>query len=428
MGGAFVSKIILFVDALEPTETSGTVFDETERGLVDSGSPKVTPKVTSEVYTGLDPTENGMGAAHSINGGGSDRPRAPTIQEKLDRAGFDVLSLHMPYCHPLQLSNGAFVSDTMQGPQSGPNPIAQMCMHPPKSGDLSDPSDEGEKERGFNSRSEEVFLRSSNMLNTLRAGDFDVAFVAIRSPDEYTHFQWHEDYRRMLLEDIAGEVDRWGVNHDVLWWSDHGSQEKTDVFRVNQWLREKGYLSVDVDVDFYERFNDEAGNDVRVENQIGVHAPGVTIEDGSVAVSADPYDSSIDVVDDEADADALIRDLESTGHYNSVGRTEDVWGDGRFRDECPDVVAQRADGVLVTGNVHPDPIGMGYLRTGVHSAFGAWGTTDESFGRSGDVKPTTLHDVIWHFVTGSSQIEDEAQAAIDSLQRQFEDAVSTPDK
>lgn len=420
-----MGKIVLFVDALEPKETSGTIFKDTERGLVDSGSPKVTPKVTSEVYTGADPTTNGMGAAHSINGTNSSRPRAPTIQEKLDRSGFDVLSLHMPYCHPLNLSNGAFVSDTPQGPKPGQNDVVNLCMHPPKSGDLADPAPDGGKQRGYNSRAEEVFMRSSNLLNTLRAGNFDVAFVAIRSPDEYTHFQYGEDFRRMLLEDISSEVERWAVNHEVMWWSDHGSQEKTDVFRVNKWLQEKGYLSLDVDVDFHERFNDEVGNEPQVENQLAIQSPGVTIKDDTVALSADPYDSSIDVVDDSADVGGLIADLESTGYYDYVSRTEDAWGDGPFRDECPDVVARRADGVLVTGNVHPEPIGMGFVRSGVHSAFGAWGTTDESFERSGDVKPTTLHDVIWQFVTGSSQIEDEAQAAINQLRRQFDDAVSS---
>lgn len=417
-----MANIILFVDALEPTETNGTGFKRTERGLVDSGAPKVTPKVTSEVYTGIDPTSNGMGAQHSVNGSRTERPRVPTIQEKFDRAGYSVMSFYMPYCHPLQIDGGVFVSDTMQGPKPGPSPIAQHSVEIPPAGDLQDPEDDGEF--AYNSRLEQVFSRSSGMIQAINHSDPDVVFIAVRSPDQYTHFQHGEDYRVEILDAIGDEVERWSVNHDVFWWSDHGSQTKTDVFRVNKWLQEKGYLSLDVDVGFFERFMSESGNEPQVENQIGIQSPGVEIEDGSVAVSADPYDSSIDIIDDDFDdVDGLIDELEGTGHYNYVSRTENEWGDGRFRDECPDIVAQRADGVLVTGNVHPEPIGMGFVRSGVHSAYGAWGTTDDSFEREGDVRPQELHDVIWEFVTGESQIEAEAQAKIDELSKAFEDAV-----
>lgn len=413
-----MTKIILFVDALEPTETHGTRFKETERGLVESRAPKVTPKVTSEVYTGVDPTTNGMGAQHSINGERTPRPRYPTIHEKLNEVGYDVVSLYLPYCHPLQLDGGVYVSDTMDGPQPGPSPASNFALHPPVVGSLMEPEDDGE--HAYNSRLEEVFLRSSNLIATINAVEPDVAFVAVRSPDQYTHFQQQEDYRVGILEAIADEIGRWEVNHDVLWWSDHGSEPKTDVFRVNKWLAEKGYLDIEVDVEFHERFVDETGQDPSVENNIGLHAPGVEVGDDTVALSADPYDSSIDVVDDDFDPTPLLDDLRATGYYDYVERVEDEWGDGRFRDECPDIVAHRADGVLVTGNVHPEPIGMGFHRDGVHSAFGAWGTTDESFERSGDVRPRTLHDVIWEFVTGQSQIEAEAKARIDELKERME--------
>lgn len=416
-----MGKIILFVDALEPREIQETRFAETSRGYVESGAPKVTPKVTSEVYTGLSPTQTGMAAQHSMKGERPHRPMAPTIQEKLEAAGLNVLSLHMPYCHPLQLQNQAFVSDTMQGPQPGQNPIAQMCMEPPTVGDLMDPDDDGE--HAWNARTDQLFSRSSTMLNAIRAGDFDVAFLGIRTPDQYTHFQWHEPYRRRLLEDIAHEIRRWEVNHDVLWWSDHGSEEKKETFRVNKWLMEKGYLDVDIDMDFHERFKEETpdqGQSREIENQLGVHAPGVEIQEGSQAVSADPYDSCIDVLDDDLDIADLISDMEGTGHYDRAVPVEDEWGDGPHRDQAPDIVTLRADNVLVTGNVHPEPIGMGFHRTGVHSKLGAWGTTDESFERSGDTSPRNLHDIIWHFVTGQSQVQQEAQERIAQLEQAFD--------
>lgn len=423
-----MAKIVLFVDALEPREIGGTRFDDTQRGLLESGAPKVTPKVTSEVYTGLSPSQNGMGQQHSLNGERVPRPNAPTIMEKLDRAGLEVLSLYMPYCHPPQIRTQAFVSDTMQGPQPGQNPLAQMCMQPPAVGDLMDPEDDGE--RAWNARTDEIYARSSNLLNAIRAGGFDVAFIGIRSPDQYTHFQWHEDYRRKLLEDIAHEINRWEVNHDALWWSDHGSEEKKETFRVNKWLMEKGYLDVEIDLEFNDRFTDEmqqqqanGGDPNRIENQLGLQAPGVEIQESSQAVSGDPYDSSIDILDDDLDPQTLADDLYETGYYDRVVPTEEEWGDGEYMDVSPDIVAHRADNVLVTGNVHPDPIGMGFYRTGVHSKYGAWGTTDDSFGRKGKVTPREFHDVIWEFVTGSSQMEQAVQQEIKRLEQQFDAAI-----
>jgi len=418
-----MTKIILFVDAMEPTEY-GAGWKNTERGLVDSGHPKVTPKVTGEVYTGKSPSENGMGMVHSIKGDNIDRPALPTIQEKLEAAGYTVGSLYMPYCSPLQLENQLWVGDTTQGQVPGQNPIAQRCITVPTGGDIK----EGGKEVdiGFNTRIDDVMSRSANLTKAISLAELDVAFVAIRSPDEFTHFAWDSGYREKILEEVAHQVGRWEVNHEILWWSDHGSEEKKETFRVNRWLMEKGYLDVDVDLEFHERVKEEVGGEDQqneIPNQLGIQSPGVELKDSSKALSADPYDSCIDVLDDSLDRDSLIGDMMSSGMYKSVAKTEDVWGDGRFSDSCPDIVTLREDNVLVTGNVHPEPIGMGFMRSGVHSAFGAWGTTDSTLGRDGDVTPQELHDVIWEFVTGESLAQSEAQDKIREMEAEMKRAI-----
>lgn len=424
-----MGKIILFVDALEPREIGGTRFQETQSGLVESGYPKVTPKVTSEVYSGLSPSENGMGRVHSMKGDTPHRPHAPCIQEKLEAAGYNVISLHMPYCLPLQLQSQAWISTAMQQQAGGNHPLAQLCQQPPAGGDMLDP--ETDNDAVWNAKTDDLYAKSSSMMNAIKAGNFDVAFLAIRTPDQYTHFQWHEDYRRRLLEDIAYEVKRWEVNHDVLWWSDHGSEEKKDTFRVNKWLMDKGYLDLEIDMDFNHRFTDEMksmnpqaqqGRDI--ENQIAVQSPGVEMKEGTQALSMDPYDSCIDIIDDDLNPDDLKADLMDTGMYRGVERAEDAWGSGQFIEQCPDLVTLRADNVLVTGNVHPDPIGMGFYRSGVHSAYGAWGTTNSDFTRQGDVRPRELHDIIWQFVTGKSQIGQHVEQQLDIMNQQFEQALN----
>ncbi|MFB6196730.1 MAG: hypothetical protein ABEI52_00460, partial [Halobacteriaceae archaeon] len=54
-----MTDAIIFIDALSPRETTG-VLDEWERGEMDAGTPRVTPRVMSSIYTGLNPAENGM--------------------------------------------------------------------------------------------------------------------------------------------------------------------------------------------------------------------------------------------------------------------------------------------------------------------------------------------------------------------------------
>lgn len=424
-----MAKIILFVDAMEPKEY-GAGWVDTERGLLESGHPKVTPKVTSEVYTGASPSENGMGAVHSMDGMNPHRPNIPTIQEKLEMAGNKVISLHMPYCLPLNLQSEAWVSTSRQQVDAGQSPLARRCMQPPANDDMLDP--DVDNDRIFNMKREDIYAKSSSMLNAIDQGGFDVAFLAIRSPDQYTHFQWHKHYRTSLLESLAAEVGRWEQNHEILWWSDHGSEEKKETFRVNKWLMENGYLDLEIDLEFNERFNDEVqqnqpqneGGGMDIENQLSFASPGVDINEGSKAISADPYDSCIDILDDDVDKDALVDDLMSTGMYKSVGRTEDIWGDGAFLENCPDIVTLREDNVLVTGNVHPDPIGMGFYRTGVHSSHGAWGTTDETLEREGMVTPQEFHDVIWEFVTGSSQIEQDVMGRVNQMKDQMEKMIA----
>ena len=420
-----MAKIILFVDAMEPREY-GAGWKNTERGLLESGLPKVTPKVTSEVYTGQSPSFNGMGQAHSMKGQQVGRPQLPLIQEKLEMAGYNVLSLHMPYCLPLQLRNQAWVSTAMGQQGSGQNQIAALCAQPPAGGDMA--SNDSDWDKIFNSKKEDLYAKSASMLNAVNIGEFDVCFIGIRTPDEYTHFQWHEHYRQSLLEEIAVQVGRWEVNHDILWWSDHGSEEKKETFRVNKWLMEKEYLNLDIDLEFHERFKEQmeqmtprqqqAGQEI--ENQIAPQAPGVDILPDSQAICMDPYDSSIDILDDDLNRDKLIDEIMDTGMYEEIYKTEDIWGEGQFIEQCPDIVTLRADNVLVTGNVHPEPIGMGFYRTGVHSAYGAWGTTDESLDREGDIRPPQLHDIIWEFVTGQSQVEKQVTEQVNMMRQQME--------
>lgn len=424
-----MAKIIVFIDALEPREMTGGFID-TQRGLIDSGVPKVTPKVMGEVYSGLSPSEQGMGANHAHGERVFHRPQAPLIQEKLEAAGNNVLSLFMPYCLPLQTQNGAWISTSMQQQQAGQHPLMQMCIQPPAGGNMLDPQEDDEEIA--QSKTEDLYAKVASMLNTMSAGQFDVAFLGIRSVDEYTHFQWNRPHRKQIMEEIASEIGRVASSHDVLWFSDHGNEEKKEAFYVNRWLIENGYLDVEIDVEYAEKFSEDMkamnprAQGMDIENALMIGQPGVEMLPSSQAICGDPYDSSITILDDDLNPEQLGEELMETGYYKRWHTPEEIWGEGQYLDDCPDLLPARDDHVVVDSNLHPEPIGMGFYRTGVHSYYGAWGTTDESFDVQGDMTPQQFHDVIYQFVTGESQVEQEVTAQLEAIEKSIERAQNPP--
>lgn len=420
-----MAKIIIFIDALEPRQFSGEKgWIDTQRGLIDSGVPKVTPKVMGEVYSGASPSVQGMGANHAHGDTIFHRPQVPLIQEKLEAAGHNVISLHMPYCLPLQLQNGAWISTSMQNQQTGQHPLINLCMQPPAGGNVLDP--ETDDEEIAQSKVEDLYAKVASMLNAMSTGGFDVAFLGIRSIDQYTHFQWDRSFRKKIKDEIASEIGRLSSSHDVLWFSDHGNEEKRDVFYINKWLMDKGYLDLDIDLEYAERFSEDIKNmqpmqqGMDLENVLMVGQPGVDIEPTTQAICSDPYDSSITILDDDLDPKQLGDELMKTDSYKEYYTPEEIWGDGQYLDKCPDLLPARDDYTLVDSNIHPDPIGMGFYRTGVHSYYGVWGTTDYSFDVEGDMTPQQFHDVIWKFVTGESQVEQSVKNQINTIQQQME--------
>lgn len=418
-----MAKIIVFIDALEPTEmTRG--FIDTQRGLIDSGVPKVTPKVMSEIYSGMSPSEQGMGVNHAHGDQVFHRPQVPLIQEKLEAAGYNVLSLFMPYCLPLQMQNGAWISTAMQQQASGQHPLMQMCIQPPAGGNMLDP--ETDDEAIAQSKIEDLYAKIASMLNTMSAGEFDVAFIGFRYIDEYTHFQWDRSYREKIMKEIGSELGRLSTSHDVLWFSDHGNEEKKEVFHINKWLMDNEYLDLEIDVEYAERFSEDMKNmnpqaqGMDLENALMIGQPGVEMLPSTKAICADPYDSSVTIIDDDLKPEKLGDELMKTGAYKDYYIPEEIWGEGQYLDNCPDLLPAREDHVLVDSNIHPEPIGLGFYRTGVHSYYGAWGTTDDSFMVEGDMSPQAFHNVIWEFVTGESSIKQEVEAQLEAVEKTIE--------
>lgn len=443
-----MTDVVVFIDALSPRELGG-VLNEWCQGHMDSGVPRVTPRVMSSIYTGLPPEENGMLEVSRHGGENVGRPRASTIMEQAVRSGKRVLSMGMPFCVPWQVTADELVvtgrpsvlhGDAMQEDHTVPNTLEALVRVPPPQADyINDHPDVV-----YGSAEDHTWSYFSRFKETLRAVKPDVAFVGYRLIDSYCHFQHTEQrdgrpYRRHLIEVVAHLLERIDrhVDGDVMFFSDHGQTELTDVFRVNAWLRERGWLDYKVDYDFVDTFTEyQEGEqhpvDRRVENQLVFGQPGVTLNEGeSVAVSADPFDSCLTLLCDRDgfDEEALRDDLMATGMYRSVDYKWELYDEGaRFYDRMPDVIPDRAEGVFVSGNLHREPIGMGYYRTGVHDRTACYGAT-RPLDAPDDLNPEGMYHVLRDFIgletvpspVAQDQLETMTDEEMTDLRRSLED-------
>ncbi len=420
-----MTDVVVFVDALSPRELTG-VLSQWHQGEMDSGVPRVTPRVMSSIYTGLDPAENGMLEVSRFGGEDTTRPKKSTIIDRAVREGLSVLSVGMPFCVPFQVGAEEVLEDAaggdgdlnsllngtaLQGTRQTLPPGAENLVEvPAPQADMI----RSHPDRVYASFRDQTVASVNRFKEAIRYVDPDVAFLGYRLVDSYCHFQHTETrrgkpYRRHLIDELAALLEELAaqVDGDLLFFSDHGQTELTDVFRVNRWLKDAGWLDYKVDYDFVGTFEDwQRGEqhpvEERVEHQITFGRPGVTLNrEASRVVCGDPFDSCLTLLVDreEFDEEAFRDELLSTGMYRSVRYKWELYDEtADFYDELPDVIPDRAAGVFVSGNLHREPIGMGYYRSGVHDRTACFGATCDLSVPQGTVMPEDMHDVIAEFV------------------------------
>ncbi|MBC5792498.1 MAG: alkaline phosphatase family protein [Nanohaloarchaea archaeon] len=412
------TDVVVFIDALSPRELEG-FLEENYQGNMDADVPRVTPRVMSSIYTGLSPAENGMMSISKEGGEDATRPKKSTFIDQAVREGKKVLSMGMPFSVPFKidsveaeefeslLQGGALQGEsyTLPGQASDilnvPAPSADMIKDHPDTTYSS-----------FLDQTRQFFLRAKE---NIRRDDFDVVFLGYRLVDSYCHFQHTEErngkpYRQHLIDNVQSllkEIDN-QIDGDLMFFSDHGQTELTDTFRVNKWLKENGWLDYRVDYDFiddltkYQQGEKHPVNE-RVENQVTLNQPGVRLdEENSKVVCSDPFDSCLTLLCDREDFDEekFREELMSTGMYRSVKYKWEIYDeDADFYETVPDIIPDRAEGVFVSGNLHKNPIGMGYYRTGVHDRTACFGATKKlNISDKEEIKPEDMYDVITDFI------------------------------
>jgi len=403
---------VIFADCLHPSEAQEQDFlGEIYKGKVSTPVPRVTPVILGSVLTGEEPTNSGLLCPTRFRKENLTRPLTRTLVEELGEE-YRVLSFEVPFTlgqNPRFGVNVGSAPNVVQQQRPGelmmPRPQAQLWNPENEGGELKD----REKEKilqGFTDYCRNLFSTARNLA---RNGAFDFFFLSYRQIDSFGHFLYPSQRKRLVrylsfeLKEIAmmGDVD-------LLFFSDHGIEPKKETFFINEWLREKGYLETRCLEKKMERQRRQQ-QDSEPLTQVSVHSPFVEVTEDSEVVSADAFDSGLTILDDSVNIKSLKDDLMGTGFYDGVYEPEERYGGGEHGPETlgVDLITDRADGVLVTGNVHPALDGVtgskasvlcqGKIRSGTHTRYGCWGTTDDVLDEA-ELEPTELHSVIKKFV------------------------------
>lgn len=360
------------------------------KGRIDSGIPRVTPYVVSGILTGKKPPHHGILCPTQLDGPNLERPQCDTLIEEVAETK-RVINYEMPFTNGLRARYLTNVDEQTRPPAFQiPRPIGS-----PWKDDI---------EQVFQAHVDYVRSVFATTRNVMRYANCDVVFLCIRDIDTFGHF-YYKDQRARLIDYIDFEMEDTAKMGDlpILFFSDHGITDKTHAFYLNKWLIEQGWLDVEVWMPGVKRM--QKGDDDPME-LIGPHSPMVDIKESSYFVSPDAYDSGIKILRDDAPVDELIAALMETGMYAGIYRPEELYGDGPYLGKLGcDLVCDRADGVLVSGNLHPnltswldaDNYCQCNVRTGVHDRFGVWGTNVDGF----DVQnyhPHEFYHVVKRFI------------------------------
>jgi len=381
-----MKKVIIFLDALKPEEVSG-FLDDTYQGRIRCHIPRVTPTVLGSIYTGIDPGQHGLVRATPLYAQPIQRPNKETIFESISRKA-RVLSYMMPFTMGVQVQNGVIAESGVSGSVNVNQPALMIPRAPVNMGKV-DP------EKALQSFVDHARILFGTVRELIRMDASDVFFISYRNIDSFTHWHYDEDFRERLVEYIAFELSDFtimGSDIDLMWFSDHGGCEADEVLRINKWLEEKGYLKYSIlerrmkqQTEQQKKQAEQQGGTGPYEDQIDMQAPFVQIEKGSKFVCSDAFDACIDPLKDatKKDIKELVSDLRDSGYFKNVHRKDRLYPNNDGDGVIPEIIPDRKEGVLVSGNIHPEVPTTGFsdhdtvinTRNGDHTPFGAFGGT-----------------------------------------------------
>lgn len=422
-------KVVVFVDSLgnDDLEHMDFVREELATGEMDAGPVFVTPVVLGSIYTGTSPTNHGLPSVSRHDQDNRLRPADLTIPEfaALSETYENVAQLWYPFIVPVNIqANGRYWhhSEAMGTVAMAPQESAAAMSVPSPAGQIDKPDEN--HDLAFNLRVDHAMTAFGTARNLLEMWEVDLMFIGYRVTDAYCHYQYDQPddggptYRERLLEQVDREIRYLANQAEVFVFGDHGARSLTEVFRLNRWLIDRGYLDVDIDHEWREKaieygvleVDDDQPGDI-----ISIADAAVTLnESESVAVSADPFSGGITLLEGatEGAVDRLIDELGRESAIDEVAWTTDLYGPGELQAECPDLYAVRAPGAFVSGNLAEEPGGAEVTRSGVHHHIGAFGTTADVDLPDERITPEELFSAIAHgfLELDTADLEEQAGA------------------
>jgi hypothetical protein len=418
-----MAKVVVFLDALDPRKTTGLV-KEIQKGSYKCVYPVVTPTNMGSILTGKNPGQHGLVCPTRFREGTRQRPVLQTIIEKVSERGV-VLAHGIPFTANHRLQNGAVSA----GDMDGGGEIALPALHFPTVGINMGDVDPEVALQHFMDQASMLF---ATFRDFIRNGVADYYFIGFRNLDSFTHWFATGGYYERLMEHLNAELAAMlcmGDDIDLFVFSDHGQMESNELFRLNLWLKEKGWLDYDLFLGNHKFQMDQQEKNTGKKpyrDQIGPFSQNFQVKEGSKFINADAFDSCIDVFPEatEEDIKELQEELIKTGFYKSVNTREEAWP-GLTEEEykrIPKIIPERKDGVLVSSNCMPGLPVVGFtdhleivnFRDGDHWPEGYYGCSLDLGIDEPVTGPESLYHMIDVFCTEPEKDEEENDSSLSS--------------
>ncbi len=356
------------------------------------------------------------------------------IWDYLDENGFRVGVMGMPTTYPPSEVNGFFVSS---GPDAGEKDFTY-----PKQLERRLKDEYGIKVRP------DAFMRSNpekavEEIYEIIEGEFEAALdlaeeydvdflqLSIFHINVLQHFFWDDEKTKKgwkIIDKKIGKVYEKADN--VLFMSDHGSNEIKHVFNINTWLKNEGYLITKIGLsdifkllgidrellsDLSEKFQVQGILSKILPKSVveGVPTPSGEIKKEGKTSKVDWENTEVlasgqgpiyineEAVDDvESLKEELIEKLEGLKHpdtdkkiINRVYKKEDIY-EGQFLDEAPDLIMDQAKGIHITGGIGKENVfDFSERWKAENKKYGLFAAIGEDVEEKGELKDVSILDL-----------------------------------
>ncbi len=356
------------------------------------------------------------------------------IWDYLDDNGYRVGVIGMPTTYPPHEVNGFFMS-------SGPDAADEGFTYPKEL--------EQRLKDVYNVKTRpEKFIRSNpneaaEEIHQIIEGQFDAALdlaeeydvdflqLSIFHINVLQHFFWDDERTKKgwkIIDEKIGEVLKRADN--VLFMSDHGSNEIEHVFNINTWLEEEGYLVTNFDIsDIFKLLGIDRELLANISDKLHLQGilrkflpdsviEGVPTESGEIkkegktskvnwkhtkvfASGQGPIYINDEIVDDKEELrEELIEKLESLRHPESgkkilkkVYKKEEIY-EGKYLDKAPDLIMDQEKGIHITGGIGKDSVfDFSEKWKAENKKYGLFAAIGEDVEKKGRLKNTSILDL-----------------------------------